>query len=208
MASTRVTRLASAWARRSGEVSTRIWRTARATADLAAVPWSGRGDDDGGSAAGASIWIRIDGRVRRSRGSGERQTSQSQPIIGTPCEVPVPSSVTLRLNNAVPGGRRLDKSQAELVQALLEPLPFFRRQVAARLPIEQRQNLDHLSRAREIRFRLSTRRRIREVAEMNRGGARQRQHKRRKRELVLLRLIGHRQSFYRASRPTCRITVK
>ena len=38
--------------------------------------------------------IRIDGRVRRSRGSVERQTAQSQPIAGTPCEVPVPRTVT------------------------------------------------------------------------------------------------------------------
>jgi hypothetical protein len=35
----------------------------------------------------------IDGRSRRSRGSVERQVAQAQPIIGTPCEVPVPSSV-------------------------------------------------------------------------------------------------------------------
>src|SRR5712691_1673851 len=133
MASTRVTRLASACARRSGDVSTRILRTARATAELAAVRTSWPAGTGGacGPAGGAAIWIRIDGRVRRSRGSRERQTSQSQPIIGTPCEVPVPSSVTLRLNNALPGGRRLDKSQAELVQDLLEHLPLFRRQVAA-----------------------------------------------------------------------------
>src|SRR3989441_12676177 len=32
-------------------------------------------------------------RSRWSRGSGEWQTSQSQPIIGTPCEVPVPRKV-------------------------------------------------------------------------------------------------------------------
>ena len=38
--------------------------------------------------------IRIDGRVRRSRGSVDRQTAQSQPIAGTPCDVPLPSTVT------------------------------------------------------------------------------------------------------------------
>ena len=52
------------------------------------------------SSAGA-ISIRIEGRVRWSRGSVERQTSHRQPIIGTPCEVPVPRNVTLRLNNAL-----------------------------------------------------------------------------------------------------------
>ena len=37
--------------------------------------------------------ISTDGRVRQSRGSVDRHTSQSQPIIGTPCEVPVPRKV-------------------------------------------------------------------------------------------------------------------
>ena len=40
--------------------------------------------------------IRIDGRLRASRGSVEQQVRQSQPIMGTPCEVPVPSMVTLK----------------------------------------------------------------------------------------------------------------
>jgi hypothetical protein len=31
--------------------------------------------------------------VRRSRGSGERQTAQSQPIVGTPIDVPLPNTV-------------------------------------------------------------------------------------------------------------------
>ena len=48
--------------------------------------------------------MRIDGRVRRSRGSVEVHTAQVQPIIGTPCEVPVPRSVTLRLNVDRPYG--------------------------------------------------------------------------------------------------------
>jgi len=33
-------------------------------------------------------------RSRWSRGSGDWQTSQSQPIMGTPCDVPVPRKVT------------------------------------------------------------------------------------------------------------------
>ena len=37
--------------------------------------------------------MKIDGRSRVSRGSEERQVAQSQPIIGTPCEVPVPRKV-------------------------------------------------------------------------------------------------------------------
>jgi hypothetical protein len=41
------------------------------------------------------VVMRMDARVRRSRGSVEVQVPQSQPIIGTPCEVPVPSTSTL-----------------------------------------------------------------------------------------------------------------
>jgi hypothetical protein len=40
---------------------------------------------------------RIEGRLRRSRGSWERHVSQRQPIIGTPCEVPVPRNLTAQL---------------------------------------------------------------------------------------------------------------
>lgn len=35
----------------------------------------------------------MDGRNRRSRGSGDEQTAQWQPIIGTPCDVPLPRNV-------------------------------------------------------------------------------------------------------------------
>jgi hypothetical protein len=50
------------------EVSTRMERTARA--NFAGGP--------------SSSSIRIDGRMRRSFGSDERHTAQSQPIDGTP----------------------------------------------------------------------------------------------------------------------------
>src|SRR2546430_5449041 len=36
-----------------------------------------------------------EGRVRLSRGSEELQTTQSQPIVGTPIEVPLPSTVSV-----------------------------------------------------------------------------------------------------------------
>src|SRR5579863_1194451 len=39
--------------------------------------------------------INTDGRVRRSRGSLEWHTAQSQPIVGTPIEVPLPSTVSV-----------------------------------------------------------------------------------------------------------------
>jgi len=47
--------------------------------------------------------LAIEDRSRWSRGSGERQTSQSQPIIGTPCDVPVPRKVTVRPDLRVEG---------------------------------------------------------------------------------------------------------
>jgi hypothetical protein len=37
----------------------------------------------------------MEARVLRSCGSVERQVSHSHPIIGTPCDVPVPSTSTL-----------------------------------------------------------------------------------------------------------------
>jgi hypothetical protein len=36
----------------------------------------------------------VDGRLRRSRGSVDRHTAQVQPIIGTPCDVPLPRTMT------------------------------------------------------------------------------------------------------------------
>src|SRR5688572_15077262 len=121
MASTRVTPFVSACARRSVDVSTR----------MLAPGSSGRS-------------IRIEGRVRRSWGSLDVQTAQAQPIIGTPCEVPVPRRVTLRFNNALSGARYLDEPHAQFVQHLLEHLALLGSQIAAGLLIEQRQYLDHL----------------------------------------------------------------
>ena len=52
---------------------------------------------------------------------------------------------------------RLDEAQPQLVEHLLEQLPLFGRQVAARLRLEQRQDVDHLLRGRQIRLGLSDR---------------------------------------------------
>src|SRR5678816_1761532 len=69
MASMRRRSWRSAWERRSGVVSTST-----------RIP--------------SSQSIAMEGRVRESRGSVDRQTSQSQPIIGTPWDVPVPRKST------------------------------------------------------------------------------------------------------------------
>src|SRR6476620_10551160 len=63
---------------------------------------------------------RMDGRIRRSRGSVEWQTAHSQAIIGTPCDVPVPSSVTLRLNNPLSAARGLYEPHTQLVEQLFK----------------------------------------------------------------------------------------
>src|SRR6478736_10442582 len=125
--------------RRSVEVSTRIDCTARAKA---------------GCPSPASGWSssRIDGRVRRSLGSADRQTAQSHPIDGTPCDVPLRITVTLRVNNPLSAAGRFDEAQAELVEHRLEHLPFFRGEVALGLLLEQAEDLDHLRGAVEIRF--------------------------------------------------------
>src|SRR6185436_2419301 len=119
----------SAWARRSDDVSISTRRTAAATAD------TGRPSPDRGG-SGRSISTEV--RSRRSRGSAERHTSQSQPIIGTPYDVPVPRSVTLRFNNPLSAAGRLDEPQPQLVEHLFEDLPLFQRQVAAGFLFEER----------------------------------------------------------------------
>ena len=75
-----------------------------------------------------------------------------------------------------------DEAQPELVEHLLEHLALFGGEVAARLPLEQREDFDHLRGAVEVRLGALARHRIGQVAEMDRGGARQRQHEGRKRQ--------------------------
>src|SRR5438034_951338 len=142
IASTRLTSLASACSRRSVDVSTRI-----------TGPFSASST--------------IDGRRRRSCGSVERQTAQSQPIAGTPVDVPLPSTVTLRFNNPLPLARRLDEPQAQLVKDLFEHLALFCREIAARFLFQERQNLDHLRGAVEIQRRRLARDRVGQISEMN-----------------------------------------
>ena len=72
----------------------------------------------------------------------------------------------------------LDVAHPQLVEELLEQLPLFGRQVAARLRLEQRQDVDHLLRGRQVRLRCLPGDRIGNVAEVHGGGVRQRQHER------------------------------
>jgi hypothetical protein len=43
----------------------------------------------------------MEARDRVSRGSSERHVAQSHPIIGTPCDVPEPSTSTLAVEAGV-----------------------------------------------------------------------------------------------------------
>src|SRR5262245_6835986 len=168
MASTRVTPWVSACARKSVDVSTRIDCTASLTVDRDCGP------------ALVSSSIKIDGRLRRSRGSVERHTRHSQPIIGTPWEVPVPGSVTLRFKNPLSATRRRHKAHSQLVKHLLEHLALFCRQVTLGFLLQQLEDVNHLRRPFEVRLGLLSGGRIGQVAEMNGRGTGQREDERRK----------------------------
>src|SRR5258705_11502519 len=57
----------------------------------------------------------------------------------------------------------LDEAQPQLVENLLEQLPFLGRQVAAGLRLEQRQDVDHLLRGGKIRLGRLSAHRIRDI---------------------------------------------
>jgi len=53
----------------------------------------------------SSVATSTDVRIRRSLGSVDLQTAQSHPIIGTPCDVPVPRNVIFTTDDAAPARR-------------------------------------------------------------------------------------------------------
>ena len=83
--------------------------------------------------------------------------AQSQPIIGTPCDVPVPRKVIFKGAKAsmirLLALLRLDEAQAQLVEQIVEEPRF----LVVRLPLvfccSMREDLDHLRGGREIRLR-------------------------------------------------------
>src|SRR5579872_4677648 len=112
----------------------------------------------------------IEGRVRRSCGSVERHTAQSHPKVGTPIDVPLPSTVKVafifsvltsgrsgrgsRLRRTRDGVRYLHIGHAQFVQTILQEILFDRRQVAFGLLRNQTQGIDGLARANDIDTRL------------------------------------------------------
>src|SRR5262249_31668033 len=143
---------ANACMRRSVDVSTRTYRTAAANAERSVGHSSAAEGGNARVSSSVDAWIsmRMDGLVRRSLGSLERHTPQSQPIIGTPCEVPVPSRVTLRLNRLFPAASDLHESKPQFVQDLLEYLTLLGAEVTSGLLVEERKNVNHLLGALEI----------------------------------------------------------
>src|ERR1700691_1415664 len=122
--------------------------------------------------------IITEGRVRRSRGSAERHTAQSQPSVGTPMEVPLPSTVNVaftcqprrsracRFSSAAGSGgnsglgrarQRISHfhvSHADFVKAILKEVLFGGTQIAFGLLRQQRQRIDRLTRANNVDPRL------------------------------------------------------
>src|SRR3954471_22708938 len=120
-------------------------------------------------------------RIRRSRGSADLQTVQSQPIIGTPCDVPVPRKVIFTADAAPPGRRLreddallaflgLDEAHAELVEQIVDELGLGRQQVALRLRLQHGEDLDHLPGGGKVRLGALSGVRVGNVAKLDRGG--------------------------------------
>src|SRR5438876_3959560 len=108
-----------------------------------------------------------EGRVRWSRGSEEWHTAQSQPMVGTPIDVPLPSTVSLAfIVNGFPFPYRslrrpshrighFDVGHAQLVKNVLEKVFFGGSQVAFGFFRQQTQGVDGLSRSDEVKTRLA-----------------------------------------------------
>src|SRR5262249_13450924 len=213
-ASMRSMRRASACWRRSVDVSTRIYRTAVRVADSPSRgPMSMRIDGRVRWACG-SVGTHTAQRhpmnrapsevplprtvTRTTRGPGlatrnSRLATRRSQLAARNSRLAARGSRLVAWNSRVNDARclaaRLDKAHPQLVENLLEHLALFGREVAPRFLFEQRQDVDHLRRSFEVLLGLLTRRRIGEIAEMNGGGACQRQHEGGERELRHLVVI-------------------
>src|SRR5436190_23541993 len=103
----------------------------------------------------SAVSTTIEGRHRRSRGSSDRQVVQSQTIMGTPGDVPVPRKVTFtpsRLDDPPLPLLGFHEAQPQLVEEVVDHLLFGLDEIAAGLLLEERDELNHLRRGDEIRF--------------------------------------------------------
>src|SRR4029077_4218291 len=116
--------------------------------------------------------IITEGRVRRSCGSVELQTRQSQPKVGTPIDVPLPSTVSVafmrgpscsssagssgysRLRWTRQGVGHFHVRHTYFVKAVLQENLFRRCQVAFRLLHQKGKGIDGLARSDNVHARL------------------------------------------------------
>src|SRR5258708_18407842 len=112
--------------------------------------------------------IITEGRVRRSCGSLEWQTAQSQPSVGTPMDVPLPSTVRVAFTRepfcsssaGTRGGsglrrtrqriRHFHLSHAHLVKTVLQKGLFRGRQVALGFFRQKRERVNGLPRSDDV----------------------------------------------------------
>ena len=116
---------------------------------------------------------------------GDRQVSHSQPIMGTPCDVPVPRNVirtptaaapaTSGLDDAPLALLGLDEAHAQLVQQIVDELGFGLGEIPARLLLQHRDDFDHLPGGQKIRLDRLAGSWIGDVAEVHGGRRRQRE---------------------------------
>src|SRR3954464_2723432 len=106
------------------------------------------------STCASAVSTKIDGRRRRSRGSADRHTGQSQPIIGTPCDVPVPRKVTFKsgFDDALVIAPRLHVAHAQVVQEAVEDLRLGGGEIAPGLLLQHAEHLEEHGGGLEVRF--------------------------------------------------------
>src|SRR3954471_22749630 len=140
----------------------------------------------------SSVSTYTDARHRLSRGSAERHVSQSQPIIGTPCDVPVPRNVmrkgVLWLDDALLALLRLHVADPQFVEQIVDETRFGFDQVAFGLLLQHGDELDHLRRSLQVGCRLVAGGRVGDVAEVHCGRGRERQDEAAERDTGIGRL--------------------
>ena len=117
---------------------------------------------------------------RADRSIGRRRSRSRSPARRATCRCPSTRDSSKAQGSMIrlPPPVDLDEAHAQLVEHLLEHLALLGGQVAARLLLEQREDLDHLRGAFEVRLGALAGHRVGQIAEMDGGGAGQREHER------------------------------
>ena len=85
---------------------------------------------------------------------------------------------------------RLDEPQPQFVENLIQQLSLFRGEIAARLRFQQREDVNHLLRRGQVRFRALAAHRIGNVAKVHGGRVRERENKRCEADAFGVLLVG------------------